>query len=47
MQFYQALISLKTKAQGDEILEALLEKKLILGEPIIEGLAKFWWKNDN
>ena len=25
-------------------MDALLEKKLILGGPILEGPAKFWWK---
>jgi len=28
------------------LLDALLEKKLILGGPILKGPAKFWWKGE-
>jgi uncharacterized protein involved in tolerance to divalent cations len=44
MQYYQVLISAENKEQATTILDALLAKKLILGGPIIEGPAKFWWK---
>ena len=44
MQYYQVFISAETKEQATKILDALLEKKLILGGPILEGPAKFWWK---
>lgn len=42
--YYQVLISAENKEQGNSILDTLLEKKLILGGPILEGPAKFWWK---
>jgi len=38
------LISAENIAQATVILDALLEKKLIFGGPIISGPAKFWWK---
>ena len=44
MQYYQVLISAEDKNQAMNILDVLLEKKLILGGPILEGPAKFWWK---
>ena len=44
MQYYQVFISAENKKQAMHILDALLEKKLILGGPILEGPAKFWWK---
>lgn len=46
MQYYQVLISAENKEQATKILDALLEKKLILGGPILEGPAKFWWKGE-
>jgi len=46
MQHYQVLISAENKEQAMSILDALLEKKLILGGPILEGPAKFWWKGE-
>lgn len=46
MQYYQVLISAEDKEQATDILDALLEKKLILGGPILEGPAKFWWKGE-
>ena len=45
MQYYQVLISAEEKNQAVNILDTLLEKKLILGGPILEGPAKFWWKD--
>lgn len=44
MQYYQVFISAESKEQANGILDVLLEKKLILGGPILEGPAKFWWK---
>ena len=44
MQYYQVLISAESKKQAMGILDVLLQKKLILGGPILEGPAKFWWK---
>jgi uncharacterized protein involved in tolerance to divalent cations len=44
MQHYQVFISAENKEQASTILDALLAKKLILGGPILEGPAKFWWK---
>lgn len=43
---YQVLISAENKEQANTILDALLKKKLILGGPILEGPAKFWWKGE-
>ena len=45
MKYYQVLISAEDKGQATTILDALLKKKLILGGPILEGPAKFWWKD--
>ena len=44
MAYYQVLISAENRSQATKILDTLLEKKLILGGPILEGPAKFWWK---
>ena len=44
MKYLQAFISAEDKEQGNVILDALLAKKLIIGGPILEGPAKFWWK---
>lgn len=44
MQYYQVLISAEDKEGAFEVLDALLEKKLVLGGPVLEGPAKFWWK---
>ncbi|MFZ2887162.1 MAG: divalent cation tolerance protein CutA [Minisyncoccia bacterium] len=44
MTHYQVFISAETKEGATKILDALLEKKLVLGGPILEGPAKFWWK---
>lgn len=46
MQLYQVFISAEDKGQAETILHALLTKKLILGGPILEGPAKFWWKGE-
>ena len=43
---YQVFISAENKEQATNILDALLKKKLILGGPILEGPAKFLWKEE-
>lgn len=45
MQYYQVFISAENKEQATCILDALLKHKLVLGGPILEGPAKFWWKD--
>jgi len=44
MQHYQVFISAENTKQANKILDHLLKKKLILGGPVLEGPAKFWWK---
>ena len=44
MKYYQVLISAEDDQQATIILDALLEKRLVLGGPILNGPAKFWWK---
>lgn len=46
MNFSHVLISAENQEQATTLLDVLLEKKLILGGPIIEGPAKFWWKGE-
>ncbi len=46
MTYYQVFISAENKEQAGAILDALLEKKLVLGGPILEGPAQFWWKGE-
>jgi uncharacterized protein involved in tolerance to divalent cations len=46
MQYLQVLISAENKEQANTILDALLVKKLVLGGPIMEAPAKFWWKGE-
>lgn len=46
MKYYQVLISAENKKQAIVMLDALLGKKLILGGPILEGPAKFWWEGE-
>src|SRR3989344_7763670 len=46
MIYYQVLISAEDKEQAKVILDALLAKKLVLGGPVLEGPAKFWWKGE-
>ena len=46
MTYYQVFISAENKEQATKILDALLAEKLILGGPIFEGPAKFWWKGE-
>ena len=44
MKYYQILISSENERQANAILDALLQKKLVLGGPILKGPAKFWWR---
>lgn len=46
MQYFQTFISAENQLQAETIREALLKDKLILGGPVLEGPAKFWWKGD-
>ncbi|HYD34791.1 MAG TPA: divalent cation tolerance protein CutA [Vitreimonas sp.] len=43
-KYYQVLISAENKAQASSILNALLNKKLIIGGTLLQGPATFWWK---
>ena len=43
-KYLQVLISAASKEQADEILDSLLNKKLVAGGLILKGPAKFWWK---
>lgn len=44
MKYYQVFISAEDEGQAQRILDELLNKKLILGGPVLSGPAKFWWK---
>ena len=46
MKYVQVLISAENVEQANTILDALLEKKLIFGGPVLQGPAKFWWKGE-
>lgn len=46
MQYYQVLISAEDREQANKLRDALLTKKLILGGPILQGPARFWWKEE-
>lgn len=46
MTYYQVFASAENKEQAAAILNALLEKRLVLGGPILEGPAQFWWKGE-
>lgn len=46
MKYYQVFISAEDKQQAEVILNTLLTKKLVLGGPVFEGPAKFWWKKE-
>ncbi len=46
MTYYQVFVSAENKEQAAAILDALLEKRLVLGGPILEGPAQFWWKGE-
>ena len=42
--FIQILISAENKKQANQILNALLKDKLVIGGLMIESPSKFWWK---
>lgn len=43
MQYYQVFISAEQTAQAYRILDALIDKRLVFGGPIVGGPAKFLW----
>ena len=45
-KYLHVLISAEGTEEAGKILDALLEKKLITGGPILQGPAKFWWKGE-
>ena len=45
MACVQLFISAEHTAEATQILDALLEERLILGGSIIQGPARFWWKD--
>lgn len=46
MAHYQVFISAENTEQARDILDTLLEERLVLGGPILEGPAQFWWKGE-
>jgi hypothetical protein len=44
--FYQVLISSELRTQGLRLLEHLISKRLIFGGPVLNGPARFLWKNE-
>jgi len=45
-EFYQVLISAELRTQGMRLLEHLIRKHLIFGGPVLNGPARFLWKNE-
>ena len=45
-KFYQVLISAELRTQGMRLLEHLISKHLIFGGPVLNGPARFLWKNE-
>ncbi len=43
MQYYQVFIAAEQTAQANRILDALINKQLVLGGPVIGGPAKYLW----
>jgi uncharacterized protein involved in tolerance to divalent cations len=43
-QYFKVEISAETKAQADDILNALLAKRLVTGGQIVAAPARFLWK---
>ena len=46
MSYSQVFISAELRTQGFRILDHLLSQRLIFGGPVINGPAKFLWKNE-
>jgi len=44
--FYQVLISAELRTQGLRLLEHLIMKHLVFGGPVLNGPARFLWKNE-
>jgi uncharacterized protein involved in tolerance to divalent cations len=44
-QYVKAEISAETEQQAGDILNSLLEKKLIAGSIITSAPSRFWWKD--
>jgi hypothetical protein len=45
-KLYQVLISAELRTQGLRLLEHLISKHLIFGGPVLNGPARFLWKNE-
>ena len=45
-KFLQVWISAENKEQADNIMNALLDEKLIVGGQMISAPARFWWKKE-
>src|SRR5258706_13469254 len=45
-KFHQVLISAELRTQGMRLLEHLISKHLIFGGPVLNGPARFLWKNE-
>src|SRR5687767_8530195 len=45
-RFLQVQISAETKQQADDILNALLSKKLVTGGQLVSAPARFLWKGE-
>ena len=43
-KYFKVEISAETKAQANDILDALLAKKLVAGSVVTNNPARFWWK---
>lgn len=46
MQYLQTFISAETREDAKTILDALLKEKVVLGGPVLQGPASFWWKGE-
>ena len=46
MRYQQVFISAENKSQAQSILDALLKERVVVGGPILEGPATFWWKGE-
>lgn len=46
MKYVQVMISAEQRVQAMALMDALLERRLILGGPIFNGPAKFLWKDE-
>lgn len=44
--YLQVTISAENKKQADDLLNALLKKKLVVGGLLLNAPARFWWKGE-